>query len=166
MMQTTRRRKKVKILSFILALAILATMVLPTGLTAFAAPSDLGGWTGNPGEYNYDEGSGVLSLVSGGNVTVYSDTTASVFTLEADMTLQDGDKTGGFALRRGDGQWFALHVNGNGLRLFSDFDMGLSEQTAVLPSNIRDSKIHLKMTVDADKNIRVFVNNGAEALID
>ncbi len=166
MMQTTRRRKKVKILSFILALAILATMVLPTGLTVFAAPSDLGGWTGNPGEYNYDEGSGVLSLVSGGNVTVYSDTTASVFTLEADMTLQDGDKTGGFALRRGDGQWFALHVNGSGLRLFSDYGMNLEEQTAALPAGIRDSKIHLKMTVDADKNIRVFVNNGAEALID
>ena len=48
MMQTTRRRKKVKILSFILALAILATMVLPTGLTAFAAPSDLGGLDRQP----------------------------------------------------------------------------------------------------------------------
>lgn len=86
-MQTTRRRKKVKILSFILALAILATMVLPTGLTAFAAPSDLGGWTGTDGQFNYDEASGVLTLNTGANNMVFSDTKSSVFSLETDMTL-------------------------------------------------------------------------------
>ncbi|MBC8569234.1 cadherin-like beta sandwich domain-containing protein [Zongyangia hominis] len=165
-MQTNRRKGKTKLLSLILALAIVMTMALPAGLTVFAAASDLGGWTGTEGQYSYNEDTGVLTLNSGANNTVYSDTKASVFTLETDMTLKDGEKTGGIALKRADGKWAALHVNGGGLRLFSDHDMGLAEQTAALPDGVRDKSIHLKLTVDADKNVRVFVNGGKKALID
>ena len=149
MMQTTPQGKKVKILSVYSGIGHLGHDDPAHRLTVFAALSDLGAGQATQGSTTTmrEAVSQPCQRRQRHRVFRYH---GQRFHPGSGYDLQDGDKTGGFTLRRAMANGLRCMSTAAGLRLFSDYGMNLEEQTA--PSCwYPDSKIHLKMTVDADK---------------
>lgn len=177
-MQTNRNSLWRRCLALLCALTMVFTSLLTGGtLTALAAEgtvSDIpvGDFTGNV----QDTGNGILvSKNDGGDHHAISNTQATAFSYEADVDVSKDPAGNGmlvFGVKNRDnpsgGLWYAVGINRdpNGgdtagkIRLFS-VDSGalkINELVDATPEQIAQTKYHFKVTVGADKTIRVYMD--------
>ncbi len=162
-MQTrSRKRWPSRLLSLALAMAMILSTLL-TQIPVLAAESlPLGGWT-SP-HNNFQEENGKVTLTStGDNNFVVSDTRVTAFTMEADMTMVSGDAAGlMFAVEDKENpgsSWGALHVEASRVRAFHVPNLDKLDTAVSIDPSVQQQKVHIKVSMDAAGNLRVFLNN-------
>ncbi|MBC8571197.1 cadherin-like beta sandwich domain-containing protein [Zongyangia hominis] len=169
----TWRRKAVALLCvFVL---VITGLIPTTGVTtAFAAGTvsdiPIDQFTGNP----TDTGSGFeLSKADHGDNHAVSNTQAIAFRWEADVTIPDdpeGNALLTFGIKNRDnvgaGKWYGVCINRNRdgdfgykIRIFDVNGSGINEKADTTPEQRAKTTFHYKVTVDASKTIRFYLDN-------
>ena len=162
-MQTrSRKRWPSRLLSLALAMAMILSTLLTQIPVLAAEPLPLGGWT-SP-HNNFQEENGKVTLTStGDNNFVVSDTRVTAFTMEADMTMVSGDAAGlMFAVEDKENpgsSWGALHVEASRVRAFHVPNLDKLDTAVAIDPSVQQQKVHIKVSMDAAGNLRVFLNN-------
>lgn len=155
--------------SLLIAAAVLLFGALP--FTAYAAESSL---TGLPlgkihgGNVTEENGSYIFNRIQSNNIAIF-DAYTSEMEYEADVTVTDGSTALGLVFGAGatsdfGKQWYALHIQpeNNCMRLFCEADWdtgGLDSGRVPLPSGALTDTVRLKITIDAEKNIKCFAGD-------
>ncbi|MBC8571183.1 cadherin-like beta sandwich domain-containing protein [Zongyangia hominis] len=128
----------------------------------------LTGWTGSP---TVDPYTGAVTVTNNqGNNHVLSETKANAFTMEADISFLEGGDAGflfSTVNRTNLGtDWIGIKATYSQLRLFDEGNQAALDVRKPIPDGaIVDGKFHLKLNVDADGNIKVYLGGSADPLI-
>ncbi len=128
----------------------------------------LGGWTGSP---IVDPLTGAVTVPNNnGNFHTLSETKGNAFTMEADITFLEGGDAGFLfsTVNRTDlgVDWIGIKATYSQLRLFDEGNQaGLDIREPIPEGAIVDGKFHLKLDVDAEGNIKVYLGNNPDPII-
>ncbi|MBC8569845.1 GH32 C-terminal domain-containing protein [Zongyangia hominis] len=161
-----KRVKRSLCLVFALVFALMS--VIPAGFMTVSAAetAELAGWGG---QHTYENGVLTVKNANIGNNYVASTTQATAFTLEADMKYLNGANADAGILFGAPQQemesaasgWYGAMVNDKKARVFCE--RGADALNAILdipnPDTVDPTKLKIKLTVDAEKNIYFYVND-------
>ncbi|MBC8571184.1 cadherin-like beta sandwich domain-containing protein [Zongyangia hominis] len=166
MSSTYHHRLRRRLCSCFLALSLILSLL--TGVTAAAADVlPLSGWTSPHQSFTAGDDGKVTLQSTGDNNFVVSDKTVTAFTMEADMTVGAQCDAAGFlfAVKNKDNpgsSWGALHLHAATARVFHVPNLDKLDKAAPIDASLRQNKLHVKLTMDASGNLKVYLGESDE----